>query len=64
LHIPDVNGEKSGFNYHITNIVIQQVGYGSAPVSMMKDLSLGINGLGVHITLNWAYKLKSWPHVP
>lgn len=64
LVIPDVNGEKSGFNYHITNIVVQQVAYDTAPVAMNKDLSVGINGIACHITLHWAYKLKSWPHVP
>jgi len=64
LHLPDINGKQSSFEYHVTNIRITQCTYKSAVVGLKNHLSFDLNNLHVHIALNWKYRESIWPHIP
>lgn len=64
VSIPDISGEKDGFDYGVNGITIQSLSYTSASVSINGVPTLTITGLSVAIHCNWNFQLHIWPHTP
>jgi hypothetical protein len=66
ITIPEISGEKDGFDYDAKNFVCQHVtiGAGAVTMSAATGVALALSGVGVQCSGDWSFKLHSWPHVP
>lgn len=65
LHLPDIKGEKDGFEYDFSGFKIS--GVGLSPTFEFVDgtgIHLAVDKIVASIRCDWSYKLHSWPHVP
>lgn len=66
ITIPEVDGNKDGFDYKLSNIQCSGFQIASSDVSTAPPSLLSISLAGIDIACNadWSFKLHSWPHTP
>jgi len=66
ITIPDINGNKDGFDYKMTSVRCASFNIASATVVLAPPAALtaALAGVSVACSADWSFKLHSWPHVP
>lgn len=66
ITVPDVNGNKDGFDYSLHNIECHGLAVGSEAVSLTPPSTIGatLNGVSLTCSAAWHFNLHSWPHIP
>lgn len=66
ITIPDINGEKDGFDYGVNNIKCQsfRVSTVAATLAPPSTINVALGDIAVSCTAGWSFKLKVWPHTP
>jgi hypothetical protein len=66
ITVPDINGNKDDFDYHVTGISCDNfvIAAGEAALAPPSSISASLSGVAVQCHASWSFKLHPWPHVP
>ena len=64
--IPDISGEKDGFDYSLSGFTCTgfTIGAGALTMSPADGLQVDLANLGISCAGSWSFKLSIWPHIP
>lgn len=64
--IPDISGEKDGFDYSLSGFTCNNfvIGGGALTLSPTDGVLVDLSAMGITCSGAWSFKLSIWPHIP